>query len=178
MTEYSAIPEVVVLGGGCAGTLAANRLRTRGDVEISLVNSRPRFVDRGRLIEVPSDPPVTVVGGGPTGIATAAELAELGRSVTLVCGYSSVHSARRRTWCPTGSPEPNRRCSQWRGFRQGTRRPGSVGWINGDECSVRPVRRKVASTDEHAERFTLFRPLLFTVAYEILGTATESDDVL
>ena len=32
--------------------------------------------------------------------------------------------------------------------------------------------------DEHAERFTLLRPLLFTIAYEILGTATESDDVL
>lgn len=34
------------------------------------------------------------------------------------------------------------------------------------------------ATDEHAERFTLLRPLLFTIAYEILGTATESDDVL
>jgi RNA polymerase sigma-70 factor (ECF subfamily) len=31
---------------------------------------------------------------------------------------------------------------------------------------------------EHAERFTVLRPLLFTIAYEILGTATESDDVL
>ena len=32
--------------------------------------------------------------------------------------------------------------------------------------------------DEHAERFTYLRPLLFTIAYEILGSATESDDVL
>ena len=31
---------------------------------------------------------------------------------------------------------------------------------------------------EHAERFTVLRPLLFTIAYEILGSATESDDVL
>ncbi|MGA8253228.1 MAG: RNA polymerase sigma-70 factor [Mycobacterium sp.] len=31
---------------------------------------------------------------------------------------------------------------------------------------------------EHAERFTLLRPLLFTIAYEILGSATEADDVL
>jgi RNA polymerase sigma-70 factor, ECF subfamily len=31
---------------------------------------------------------------------------------------------------------------------------------------------------EHAERFTLLRPLLFTIAYEILGSATESDDVI
>ena len=35
-----------------------------------------------------------------------------------------------------------------------------------------------ASNGEHAERFTLLRPLLFTIAYEILGSATESDDVL
>ncbi len=35
-----------------------------------------------------------------------------------------------------------------------------------------------APGDEHAERFTLLRPLLFTIAYEILGSATESDDVL
>ncbi|OLF05707.1 RNA polymerase subunit sigma-24 [Actinophytocola xinjiangensis] len=34
------------------------------------------------------------------------------------------------------------------------------------------------TVDEHAERFTLLRPLLFTIVYEILGSATESDDVL
>lgn len=31
---------------------------------------------------------------------------------------------------------------------------------------------------EHAQRFTLLRPMLFTIAYEILGSATESEDVL
>jgi RNA polymerase sigma-70 factor, ECF subfamily len=31
---------------------------------------------------------------------------------------------------------------------------------------------------EHAQRFALLRPLLFTIAYEILGSATEADDVL
>jgi RNA polymerase sigma-70 factor (ECF subfamily) len=36
----------------------------------------------------------------------------------------------------------------------------------------------VSGTDEHAERFTHLRPLLFTIAYEILGSATEADDVL
>ena len=36
----------------------------------------------------------------------------------------------------------------------------------------------MTTTDEHAERFTLLRPLLFTIVYEILGSATESDDVL
>ncbi|BBX97860.1 RNA polymerase sigma-70 factor [Mycobacterium lacus] len=34
------------------------------------------------------------------------------------------------------------------------------------------------SGGEHAERFTLLRALLFTIAYEILGSATEADDVL
>ena len=36
----------------------------------------------------------------------------------------------------------------------------------------------MTTTDEHAERFTYLRPLLFTIVYEILGSATESDDVL
>lgn len=36
----------------------------------------------------------------------------------------------------------------------------------------------MSAADEHAERFTHLRPLLFTIAYEILGSATESDDVL
>jgi RNA polymerase sigma-70 factor, ECF subfamily len=36
----------------------------------------------------------------------------------------------------------------------------------------------VTDPDEHAERFTALRPLLFTIAYEILGSATEADDVL
>jgi RNA polymerase sigma-70 factor (ECF subfamily) len=36
----------------------------------------------------------------------------------------------------------------------------------------------MTTADAHAERFTLLRPLLFTIAYEILGSATESDDVL
>jgi len=35
-----------------------------------------------------------------------------------------------------------------------------------------------SESGEHAGRFTLLRPLLFTIAYEILGSATEADDVL
>jgi NADH:quinone reductase (non-electrogenic) len=166
---------VVVVGGGYAGTLAANHLRQRPDIDITLVNARPVFVERIRLhqwvadtgsatadygtllgdgirlivdtvdhIEVvtrrillnsgaeltydyliyavgstgaipstvpgaaefaysvadlesaqrlryavadlPATGPVTVVGGGLTGIETASELAEQGRPVTLVCG--------------------------------------------------------------------------------------------
>ena len=40
---------VVVIGGGYAGTLAANHLRMRGDIDITLVNPRPKFVERIRL---------------------------------------------------------------------------------------------------------------------------------
>ena len=47
MTEQPT--HVVVIGGGYAGTLAANHLRLRADVEITLVNPRPCFVERIRL---------------------------------------------------------------------------------------------------------------------------------
>ena len=40
---------IVVIGGGYAGTLAANHLRLRSDVEITLVNPRRVFVERIRL---------------------------------------------------------------------------------------------------------------------------------
>lgn len=36
----------------------------------------------------------------------------------------------------------------------------------------------MTTADDHAERFTLLRPLLFTIAYEILGSTTDADDVL
>ncbi|MGP3946772.1 NAD(P)/FAD-dependent oxidoreductase [Streptomyces sp. 6N106] len=41
---------------------------------------------RSALAAAPASAPVTVVGAGPTGLETAAELAEVGRKVTLVCG--------------------------------------------------------------------------------------------
>jgi NADH:ubiquinone reductase (H+-translocating) len=166
---------IVVIGGGYAGTLAANHLRLQADVDITVVNPRPMFVERIRLhqmvagsgnaavdygtllgdgiklvvdsadrintanrqVELASSfvldydyliyavgstgvvpavvpgavefaypiaefeqaerlraaldnlhpaAPVTVVGGGLTGIETASELAEQGRAVRLVCG--------------------------------------------------------------------------------------------
>jgi NADH:ubiquinone reductase (H+-translocating) len=50
MTENNWTPtKVVVIGGGYSGTLAANHLRMRGDVDITLVNPRPKFVERIRL---------------------------------------------------------------------------------------------------------------------------------
>ena len=44
--------EVVVIGGGYAGVMAANRLTRRADVAVTLVNPRPMFVDRIRLHHV------------------------------------------------------------------------------------------------------------------------------
>jgi NADH:ubiquinone reductase (H+-translocating) len=40
---------VVVIGGGYAGVMAANRLTQRDDVAVTLINPRPRFVQRLRL---------------------------------------------------------------------------------------------------------------------------------
>jgi RNA polymerase sigma-70 factor (ECF subfamily) len=36
----------------------------------------------------------------------------------------------------------------------------------------------VTAADDHTERFVLLRPLLFTIAYEIIGSTSEADDVL
>lgn len=180
MTENNTRHKVVVIGGGYSGTVAANRLLQRTDVDVTLVNPRPRFVDRLRLHQLaagtgdatidygtllgagielvvdsatrietssrrvrlasggaldydhviyavgstaatpsvpgaaefafpiaefesaqrlhakldklPLDAPITVVGGGATGIETAAELAEQGRAVALVCGGTLMPS--------------------------------------------------------------------------------------
>ncbi|MEU9303999.1 FAD-dependent oxidoreductase [Streptomyces sp. NPDC048269] len=180
--------DVVVIGGGYAGVMAANRLTRRDDVTVTLINPRPAFVERIRLHQLvggthdavvdyrkvlaagvrlvvdtvtridagersvtlaaggavgydyliyavgsgsadprvpgaaefaypiatfeeagrlrpvldaaPATAAVTVVGGGTTGIETAAELAEAGRTVTLACGGvlgPSLHPRGRRS---------------------------------------------------------------------------------
>jgi len=48
-SRLAAATKVVVIGGGYSGTMASNHLRLRGDVEITLVNPRPKFVERIRL---------------------------------------------------------------------------------------------------------------------------------
>jgi NADH dehydrogenase len=179
--------QVIVIGGGYAGVMAANRLTQRPDLTVTLINPRPSFVERIRLHQLvggsddavieygkvlaervelvvdkvteidasarkvsltdggqlaydylvyavgsgsadptvpgaaqfahpiasleeaeqlrvalaatPATAPVTVVGGGATGIETAAELAETGREVTLVAGRilaPSLHPRGRK----------------------------------------------------------------------------------
>jgi NADH dehydrogenase len=84
---------VVVLGGGYAGTLAANRLRLRPDVEVTLVNPRPMFVERIRLHQFAAgNRPATVdfhtlLGEGiRLVVGTADRIDAAGRTVVLSCG--------------------------------------------------------------------------------------------
>ena len=55
MTQLESPISVVVIGGGYAGTLAANRLQMRKDVAVTLVNPRPWFVERIRLHQLVAD---------------------------------------------------------------------------------------------------------------------------
>jgi NADH dehydrogenase FAD-containing subunit len=85
--------EVVVIGGGYAGVIAANHLRVREGVRITLINPRPSFVERIRLHQLVtgSDDAVvdyeTVLGAGIRLIvdeASAIDTAQ--RSVVLASG--------------------------------------------------------------------------------------------
>ena len=55
---------VVVVGGGYAGTMAANHLRQRPDIDITLVNPRPVFVERIRLHQLVADSGTATVDYG------------------------------------------------------------------------------------------------------------------
>lgn len=46
---------IVVIGGGYAGVMAANRLMKRDDVRVTLINPRPQFVERIRLHQLVTD---------------------------------------------------------------------------------------------------------------------------
>jgi len=85
--------KVVVIGGGYAGTLAANHLRMRGDVDVTLVNPRPRFVERIRLHQL--------VAG--TGDATVDYGTLLGTGIQLVVDTASrIDTAARKVQLGSG----------------------------------------------------------------------------
>src|SRR5947209_130782 len=91
MTEST---HVVVVGGGYAGTLAANRLRQRPDVDITLVNPRPMFVERIRLHQLAAD----------TGTATADYGELLGEGIRLVVDtVDRIAAADRRVLLTSGT---------------------------------------------------------------------------
>lgn len=90
-------PHVVVVGGGYAGTLAANRLRQRPDVDITLVNPRPVFVERIRLHQLVAD----------TGAATADYATLLGEGIRLVVdSVEGIETAGRRVLLASGAELP------------------------------------------------------------------------
>jgi len=66
MTEHTATTSVVVIGGGYAGTMAANHLLVRPEIDVTLVNPRPAFVERIRLHQL--------VAGTGQGVADYGEL--------------------------------------------------------------------------------------------------------
>ncbi|BBX97859.1 NAD(P)/FAD-dependent oxidoreductase [Mycobacterium lacus] len=85
---------VVVVGGGYAGTLAANHLRQCADIDIRLVNPRPVFVERIRLHQL--------VAG--TGTATADYATLLGDGIGLVVDSAErIHTAARRLLLTSGA---------------------------------------------------------------------------
>jgi NADH dehydrogenase len=85
---------VVVIGGGYAGTMAANHLRLRADIDITLVNSRPQFVERIRLHQLAAG----------TGNATADYGTLLGNGIRLVVDNAErIDAAGRRVELASGA---------------------------------------------------------------------------
>ena len=85
---------VAVVGGGYAGTMAANHLRLRPDVDITLVNPRPVFVERIRLHQL-------VAGSGT---ATVDYGTLLGGGIQLVVdGADRIETADRRVRLTSGA---------------------------------------------------------------------------
>ncbi|HZC52445.1 MAG TPA: FAD-dependent oxidoreductase, partial [Mycobacterium sp.] len=85
---------VAVVGGGYAGAVAANRLRQRPDIDITLVNSRPVFVERIRLHQLVAD----------TGAATAEYAELLGDGIRLIVDtVDGIEFADRRVLLASGA---------------------------------------------------------------------------
>ena len=85
---------VVVVGAGYAGTLAANHLRQRPDIDITVVNPRPVFVERIRLHQLVAD----------TGAATADYATLLGEGIQLIVdSVDHIETAGRRVLLASGA---------------------------------------------------------------------------
>jgi NADH dehydrogenase len=92
-SRLAAVHKVVVIGGGYAGTLAANRLQQNTEIDITLVNPRPKFVQRLRLHQL--------VAG--TGDATADYGTLLGDGVRLVVDNATrIDTAARKVVLESG----------------------------------------------------------------------------
>ncbi|MFD0854305.1 NAD(P)/FAD-dependent oxidoreductase, partial [Actinomadura adrarensis] len=68
--------KVLVIGGGYAGVTAANRLLRRSDVTVTLINPRPRLVERIRLHQL--------VGGSDDAVVDLGEV--LDERIQVVVG--------------------------------------------------------------------------------------------
>jgi NADH dehydrogenase len=79
--------QVVVIGGGYAGVLAANHLRINGDIAITLINPRPQFVERIRLHQL--------VAGSDDAVVDYADV--LGADVRLLVDTAEHIDAAART---------------------------------------------------------------------------------
>src|SRR5688572_22589282 len=85
MTEPTT--RVVVIGGGYAGVMAANRLTQRDGIDVTLINPRAQFVERIRLHQL--------VAGNDDAVADYATL--LGEEVNLVVDGAARIDAAART---------------------------------------------------------------------------------
>ncbi|TCN38246.1 NADH dehydrogenase FAD-containing subunit [Kribbella orskensis] len=92
MTENT---DVIVVGGGYAGVMAANRLTRRGGVKVTLINPRPAFVERIRLHQLVTgsddalvDYQEVLAGGVGLVVDTVTRIDAAGRRVTLASGGS------------------------------------------------------------------------------------------
>ena len=92
MTDHNT--RIVVIGGGYAGVLAANHLRQRNDLDVTLVNPRRSFVERIRLHQLASG----------TGTATVDYKTLLGDGIKLVVdGATRIDAAARRVTLASGT---------------------------------------------------------------------------
>lgn len=93
MAQSNQRTHVVVVGGGYAGTLAANHLRQRPDVDITLLNPRAVFVERIRLHQLVAD----------THAATVDYAALLGDGIRLVVDNADrIDTGARRILLASG----------------------------------------------------------------------------